>query len=49
MSPKNKNWDQAIEYWKNLNQIKIAKFDKEINLKEKKLVQWLLGELLLKM
>ena len=32
-SPKNKNWDQAMEYWKNLNTDSNAKFDKEINLK----------------
>ena len=31
-SPKNKNWDQAIEYWKNLKTDSDAKFDKEINL-----------------
>jgi 3-isopropylmalate/(R)-2-methylmalate dehydratase large subunit len=31
-SPKNKNWDQAIEYWKKLNTDSNAKFDKEINL-----------------
>ena len=27
MSPKNKNWDQAIEYWKNLKTDTDAKFD----------------------
>ena len=31
-SPKNKNWDQAMEYWKNLKTDSNAKFDKEINL-----------------
>jgi 3-isopropylmalate/(R)-2-methylmalate dehydratase large subunit len=31
-SPKNKNWDQAMEYWKNLSTDSNAKFDKEINL-----------------
>ena len=31
-SPKNKNWDQAIEYWKSLKTDQDAKFDKEINL-----------------
>ena len=31
-SPKNKNWDQAIEYWKSLKTDSDAKFDKEINL-----------------
>ena len=33
MSPKGKNWDKAMEYWKNLNTDEGAKFDKEINLK----------------
>ena len=31
-SPKNKNWDQAIEYWKSLKTDSDAKFDKEISL-----------------
>jgi len=31
-SPKNNNWDQAMEYWKKLNTDSNAKFDKEINL-----------------
>ena len=31
-SPKNKNWDQAMEYWKSLKTDSDAKFDKEINL-----------------
>ena len=31
-SPKNKNWDQAMEYWKSLKTDSNAKFDKEINL-----------------
>ena len=31
-SPKNKNWDRAMEYWKKLNTDLNAKFDKEINL-----------------
>ena len=31
-SPKNKNWDQAIEYWESLKTDLDAKFDKEINL-----------------
>ena len=31
-SPKNKNWDQAMEYWKNLKTDSNAKFDKKINL-----------------
>ena len=31
-SPKNKNWDQAMEYWKNLKTDSNAKFDKEVNL-----------------
>ena len=32
MSPKNKNWDKAVEYWKTLKTDSDAKFDKEINL-----------------
>ena len=32
MSPKNENWDKAIEYWKSLKTDDGAKFDKEINL-----------------
>ena len=31
-SPKNNNWDQAMEYWKSLKTDPNAKFDKEINL-----------------
>ena len=31
-SPKNKHWDQAMEYWKSLRTDSNAKFDKEINL-----------------
>ena len=32
MSPKNENWDKAMEYWKNLKTDDDAMFDKEINL-----------------
>ena len=32
MSPKNENWDKAVEYWKTLKTDTDAKFDKEINL-----------------
>ena len=32
MSPKNENWDRAVEYWKTLKTDSDAKFDKEINL-----------------
>jgi len=32
MSPKNENWDKALEYWKTLKTDSEAKFDKEINL-----------------
>ena len=32
MSPKNENWNKAIEYWKNLKTDEDAKFDKEISL-----------------
>ena len=31
MSPKNKSWDKALEYWKTLKTDDDAKFDKEIN------------------
>ena len=33
MSPKGKDWDKALEYWKNLRTDENAEFDKEINLK----------------
>jgi len=33
MSPKNKNWDQAIEYWSKLKSDPNAKFDKEVEIK----------------
>ena len=32
MSPKNENWDKAIEFWKTLYSDKNCKFDKEINI-----------------
>jgi len=32
MSPKNKNWDQAVEYWSNLRSDKNAKFDQEVEI-----------------
>jgi 3-isopropylmalate/(R)-2-methylmalate dehydratase large subunit len=32
MSPKNENWDKALEYWQTLKTDSDAKFDKEINL-----------------
>ena len=32
MSPKDENWDKALEYWKTLKTDDDAKFDKEINL-----------------
>jgi 3-isopropylmalate/(R)-2-methylmalate dehydratase large subunit len=32
MSPKDNNWDKALEYWKTLKTDSDAKFDKEINL-----------------
>jgi 3-isopropylmalate/(R)-2-methylmalate dehydratase large subunit len=32
MSPKNENWDKALEYWNTLKTDSDAKFDKEINL-----------------
>jgi 3-isopropylmalate dehydratase large subunit len=33
MSPKGKNWENALEYWRNLKSDDGAKFDKEVNLK----------------
>ncbi len=32
MSPKNTNWDQALEYWHKLKSDKDAKFDKEVEI-----------------
>ena len=32
MSPKNNNWDKALEYWSSLKSDTDAKFDKELNL-----------------
>ena len=43
MSPKNKNWDKAIDYWKGLKTDSGAKFDKEDNLNAeeiKPMVTW---------
>jgi len=43
MSPKNKNWDKAIDYWKNLKTDSGANFDKEVSLKAeeiKPMVTW---------
>jgi len=33
MSPKNENWEKALEYWNSLQTDKTATFDKEINLR----------------
>jgi len=33
MSPKNENWDKAVEYWNKLKSDKDAKFDKEVEIK----------------
>ena len=38
MSPKNKNWNKALEYWNTLKTDKEAKFDKEINLLAKDII-----------
>ena len=38
MSPKDKNWDKALEYWQNLKTDNEAKFDKEINLRAEDIV-----------
>ena len=35
MSPKNENWERALEYWNKLNSDDGAQFDKEINLEGK--------------
>ena len=43
MSPKNKNWDKAIDYWKNLKTDSDANFDKEVSLNAeeiKPMVTW---------
>ena len=43
MSPKNNNWDKALEYWSNLKSDTNANFDKEINidgLEIKPMVTW---------
>ncbi len=38
MSPKNENWDKALNYWSNLKTDNDAKFDKEINLDGKDII-----------
>tara|TARA_A100000164_G_C21799173_1_gene719788 strand:- start:359 stop:1096 length:738 start_codon:yes stop_codon:yes gene_type:complete len=43
MSPKGKNWEAAVDYWKTLYSDKNSKFDKEINIEGKDiepLVTW---------
>ncbi len=43
MSPKNENWEKALEYWNNLKSDEGAHFDKEINLEGrdiKPMVTW---------
>ncbi len=43
MSPKNNNWDKALEYWSNLKSDSNANFDKEINIEGseiKPMVSW---------
>ena len=43
MSPKNENWDKALEYWETLKSDHGSKFDKEINLEGndiKPMVTW---------
>ena len=43
MSPKNENWDKALEYWETLKSDDGSKFDKEINLEGndiKPMVTW---------
>ena len=38
MTPKGKDWDNALEYWRNLNTDEGAKFDKEIELKAEEIL-----------
>ena len=38
MSPKGKDWDKAMEYWKNLKTDEGAKFDKEIDLQAEEIL-----------
>jgi len=38
MSPKNENWDKALNYWSNLKTDNDAEFDKEINLDGKDII-----------
>ena len=38
MSPKDKDWDKAMEYWKNLKTDEGAKFDKEIDLQAEEIL-----------
>jgi len=38
MSPKNENWEKALEYWKTLKTDSDAKFDKEVNLNAEDIV-----------
>ena len=38
MSPKNENWDKALNYWSNLKTDNDAEFDKEINLNGKDII-----------
>jgi len=35
MSPKNENWDKALEYWSQLKSDDDVSFDKEISLEQK--------------
>ncbi len=37
MSPKNNNWDKALEYWSKLKSDSDASFEKEINLEGKEI------------
>ena len=38
MSPKNENWDKALEYWNSLKSDAGAKFDKEVNIEGSEIV-----------
>ena len=49
MSPKGKNWENAVKYWKTLFSDDGCKFDKEININGKEIEPLVTWELLPKM
>ena len=40
MSPKNENWDKAVQYWNTLKSDHGAKFDKEVIIDANEIFQW---------